>query len=146
MSTGNSWRIYSDTCPEALKEGEARVSLGDGTHVIVDAGIAPLVEALRAEGIDTLWSCQGGPGHMCQRPMVLAWASDVGRERYLIHLAMDMLGIENFWISLVFAYGDLPTLGCQQAHGGKYTWLIELPGPHDFLAVPVALNSTYLEK
>jgi hypothetical protein len=37
---------------------------------IVDAGIAPIVEVLRAEGIETFESCEGGVGHAFFAPTV----------------------------------------------------------------------------
>ena len=36
----------------------------------LDKGIAPYVEALRAAGIETYESCEGGPGHPSPEPMV----------------------------------------------------------------------------
>lgn len=36
----------------------------------IDAGIRPFVEALRAAGVETFESCQGGEGHACPEPMV----------------------------------------------------------------------------
>ncbi len=37
---------------------------------ILDPGIAPFVEALRAAGIETFESCQGGEGHAAVEPIV----------------------------------------------------------------------------
>ncbi|WP_420432538.1 hypothetical protein [Hyphobacterium sp.] len=36
----------------------------------LDAGVAPYVEVLRAGGIDTIESCQGGVGHSAPEPFV----------------------------------------------------------------------------
>jgi hypothetical protein len=38
--------------------------------VELDAGIAPYVEALRAAGVETVESCEGGPGHAAVEPTV----------------------------------------------------------------------------
>jgi hypothetical protein len=38
--------------------------------VELDAGIAQYVEVLRAAGIDTFESCEGGPGHAVAEPTV----------------------------------------------------------------------------
>jgi hypothetical protein len=37
---------------------------------MLDAGIAPFVEVLRAAGIDTIESCEGGPDHAAAEPTV----------------------------------------------------------------------------
>lgn len=36
----------------------------------LDPGIAPVVELLRSKGFDTFASCEGGPGHLFERPVV----------------------------------------------------------------------------
>jgi hypothetical protein len=36
----------------------------------LDAGIRPYVEVLRAAGVETFESCEGGEGHACPDPMV----------------------------------------------------------------------------
>jgi hypothetical protein len=36
----------------------------------IDAGVRRYVETLRAEGIETFDSCQGGAGHACPEPVV----------------------------------------------------------------------------
>jgi hypothetical protein len=36
----------------------------------VDAGIRPYVDVLRAAGVETFESCEGGEGHACPEPMV----------------------------------------------------------------------------
>jgi hypothetical protein len=36
----------------------------------LDPGIAPYVDALRAEGVETFESCEGGDGHACAEPTV----------------------------------------------------------------------------
>jgi hypothetical protein len=36
----------------------------------LDAGIAPYVDALRAEGVETFESCEGGDGHAYTEPTV----------------------------------------------------------------------------
>lgn len=37
---------------------------------VLDAGIAPAVEVLRAAGVETFESCEGGPGHAFREPTV----------------------------------------------------------------------------
>jgi hypothetical protein len=37
---------------------------------IIDAGIAPAVEVLRAAGVETFESCESGPGHCYPEPTV----------------------------------------------------------------------------
>lgn len=36
----------------------------------MDTGIAPYVDVLRAAGIETIESCEGGPGHAAAEPTV----------------------------------------------------------------------------
>jgi hypothetical protein len=42
----------------------------EGTGLPLDPGVRPYVLALRAGGIDTFESCEGGPGHALPEPTV----------------------------------------------------------------------------
>lgn len=112
----------------------------------VDQEIRPLVKALREAGVDTDWSCAGaGDSHMTIRPTIEARTRALPLDRLMmrqketIEGVMFRLGVTEYWLSLVFAYGGLNT------HGGEATWLIQLPGRFDFLALPVAYSLEYID-
>jgi hypothetical protein len=55
----------------ASKPGEvAAVPICDDPLAMLDPGIAPYVEVLRAAGVETFESCQGGDGHAFPEPTV----------------------------------------------------------------------------
>lgn len=54
---------------EAAKELEP-VDVKPGTGLPLDPGIRRYVQILRAGGIETFESCQGGPGHSSPEPMI----------------------------------------------------------------------------
>lgn len=118
---------------------------------LVDSEIQPLIDALRAAGVDTDWCCSAAHDeHMCQRPTIQARTfptaglnnralTDLNDTKQAIENVMDNFGITTYWLSLVFRYGNNDT------HGGEPTWLIEIPSKHDFLALPAALGLTYID-
>lgn len=110
----------------------------------VDVEIQPLVRALREAGLDTDWSCAGeDDADMTIRPTVqmrtYPFPNDefLTRQRCVIEQMMIKMGIGEYWLSLVFTYGKLNT------HGGEPTWLLQIPGRFDYLALPVALSSEF---
>jgi len=109
----------------------------------VDPEIRPLVQLLNEAGVETDWSCSGGPGHMLLRPTIQARTSPFPRweelqaQKQRIEQVMARLGNTEYWLSLVFTYGKLNT------HGGEPTWLLQIPGRYDWLALPVAYDMTH---
>ena len=63
----------------------------------LDAGIAQAVVALRAGGVETFESCEGGPGHAYPEPTVLRVyiepAEDVLQEYEAVEGAPSVMGI-----------------------------------------------------
>jgi len=111
----------------------------------VDPEIRPLVIVLNQAGIETDWSCSGEPGHMVIRPTIQArthafasWEI-IAEQRRHIEGVMARFGIEEYWLALVFTYGRLNT------HGGEPTWLLQIPGRFDWLALPVAFSQEYID-
>ena len=56
---------------EVAEGQKERVDMSDEvlkTHL--EEGIAEAVLFLRAHGVETMWSCEGGPGHACPEPTI----------------------------------------------------------------------------
>jgi len=110
----------------------------------VDREIQPLVRALREVGLDTDWSCAGETEQdMCIRPTIqmrtCPFPDDefLFKQKRIIEQVMIRLGIDEYWLSLVFTYGKLNT------HGGEPTWLLQIPGRFDYLSLPAALSMEF---
>jgi hypothetical protein len=151
MSKGTSFTIYSYEALPELGEGEAAVRLADGNYVVVDSEVAAVLVRLINLGLTPLWSCAGGPGHMCQRPTIIV-RRDVGNsqwwERDTIALALASELIERYWISHVRGYGAPETQPAWLSDEDLYgtVWLVEWPGPYDFLPLPIAFSSKYMSE
>jgi len=111
----------------------------------VDPEIRPLVRTLREAGLDTDWCCAGDTEQdMCIRPTVQMRTCPFPDDTFLfkqksaIERVMIQLGIDEYWLSLVFTYGKLNT------HGGEPTWLLQIPGRFDYLSLPVALSTEFI--
>lgn len=116
----------------------------------VDDEVRQLIVRLNEVGIHTDWSCDGGEGHMLIRPTVQARTSAgfaiteqtarrFAAEQERIERVLEEMGVADFWLSLVFARGRLNT------HGGEPTWLIQVPGRFDSLALPAAYSAEYVD-
>jgi hypothetical protein len=110
----------------------------------VDVEIQPLVHALREAGLDTDWSCAGETEQdMCIRPTIQMRTHPFPNDEFLfkqkraVEDVMTELGIDEYWLSLVFTYGKLNT------HGGEPTWLLQIPGRFDYLSLPTALSAEF---
>jgi hypothetical protein len=111
----------------------------------VDAGIRPLVVALRAASLETQWSCGGGRGHTLRSPIVVfcvpASSADVGAalgrfylevhiQRMRVGHIMRAFGIEQYWLMLH-----------SPPDSREMCWLLQLVGRGDFLPWPAPYNS-----
>ncbi|MCG3207221.1 MAG: hypothetical protein FOGNACKC_00821 [Anaerolineae bacterium] len=54
-------------------------------------------------------------------------------QQQTIELVLSESGIKDYWLALVFSQGKV------DVHGGEPTWLLQLPGRFDSLAIPVGL-------
>lgn len=110
-----------------------------------DVEIQPVIDTLRAAGLETDWSCSGEPGHMCIRPTIHIHTGPVRdarilhEERNLIVGILKSCGWLDFWLSLVWGYGS------ENVHGSDPYWLIEAQGRHDFVALPIAYSMEYTD-
>lgn len=77
----------------------------------LDPGIAPIVELLRQNGIDTFASCEGGEGHMFSLPTVRIAPRDVNDMRSDIDqvaIVLSEAGFGGYYLKQVYAYQDDP--------------------------------------
>jgi hypothetical protein len=66
----------------------------------LDEGIAPIVEALRAGGVDTIESCEGGPGHTFREATVRFrgdYAEGFRALSVALGLRLPVLTLERVW-------------------------------------------------
>lgn len=75
----------------------------------LDPNIAPIVNALRAAGIETHESCQGGPGHACPEPTVMFHGDH--SEGFRALAVCLQLGLPVFALRRVWTVDDLQPTG-----------------------------------
>jgi len=92
----------------------------------IDPAIREIViDLYENEGLETDWSCEGGPGHMTIRPIIQIrtgpWATQelLNIQRATIERVMERHGIKHYWLALVRCYGLLDN------HGGELVWSLQ---------------------
>jgi len=91
----------------------------------IDPGIAPFVAVLRAGGVETIESCEGGPGHAMPEPTVI-FSGGVEAGWHALARAMEVglpvLALRRTWVvvrgeatgplwEMTFRAGDAPAPG-----------------------------------